>query len=113
MHRISRLSSKRLLRGSRQRASASHPRGFLVSLSSKATPFGRSSPQINHFHTFHTPDEHPPAAGAAKSAPFTKLLAANRGEIATRITRAASELGIPTAGIYSHEGDYESAKEKE
>jgi Biotin carboxylase, N-terminal domain len=36
-------------------------------------------------------------------APFTKLLAANRGEIATRINRAASELGIQTAGIYSHE----------
>jgi pyruvate carboxylase len=82
-------------------------------LSNTATSLGRSSPQITHFHTFHTPDEHPPVTGAAKTAPFTKLLAANRGEIATRITRAASELGIPTAGIYSHEGDYESAKEKE
>jgi len=36
--------------------------------------------------------------------PFKKLLAANRGEIATRIMRASSELGIPTAGIYAHEG---------
>lgn len=36
--------------------------------------------------------------------PFTKVLAANRGEIATRIMRAASELGVQTAGIYSHEG---------
>ena len=36
--------------------------------------------------------------------PFTKVLAANRGEIATRIMRASAELGIATAGIYSHEG---------
>jgi pyruvate carboxylase len=36
--------------------------------------------------------------------PFNKLLAANRGEISTRINRAAAELGIATAGIYSHEG---------
>jgi pyruvate carboxylase len=37
-------------------------------------------------------------------APFTKLMAANRGEIATRISRGAAELGIQTVGIYSHEG---------
>ena len=37
-------------------------------------------------------------------APFTKLMAANRGEIATRISRGASELGIQTVGIYSYEG---------
>ena len=36
--------------------------------------------------------------------PFKKLLAANRGEIAVRILRGASELGIPTSAIYSHEG---------
>lgn len=56
------------------------------------------------FHTFNTPDDTPPVIPGAKTAPFTKLLAANRGEIATRITRAAAELGIQTAGIYSHEG---------
>ena len=39
-----------------------------------------------------------------KQAPFRKLLAANRGEIATRIMRASSELGIASAGIYSYEG---------
>jgi hypothetical protein len=38
--------------------------------------------------------------------PFKKILAANRGEIATRIMRASAELGIPSAGIYSHEGAY-------
>mmetsp|Transcript_13239 Transcript_13239/g.18596 ORF Transcript_13239/g.18596 Transcript_13239/m.18596 type:complete len:1248 (+) Transcript_13239:42-3785(+) len=35
--------------------------------------------------------------------PFKKILAANRGEIATRILRASSELGIPSAAIYSYE----------
>lgn len=37
------------------------------------------------------------------NAPFKKILAANRGEIATRISRAATELGSLSAGIYSHE----------
>lgn len=36
--------------------------------------------------------------------PFKKLMAANRGEVATRINRAAAELGIASVGIYSHEG---------
>lgn len=36
--------------------------------------------------------------------PFKKILAANRGEIATRINRAGAELGVQTAGIYSYEG---------
>ncbi len=42
-----------------------------------------------------------------EEAPFKKLLAANRGEIATRIMRASSELGIASAGIYSYEGKFE------
>ena len=50
-----------------------------------------------------------PAMAPSKSVtvsepPFKKLLAANRGEIATRINRGAAELGIQTCGIYSHEG---------
>jgi Biotin carboxylase, N-terminal domain len=59
---------------------------------------------VYRFHTFHTPDEQLPKESTDTTAPFTKLLAANRGEISTRVTRAASELGIQTAGIYSHEG---------
>jgi pyruvate carboxylase len=34
---------------------------------------------------------------------ITKLLVANRGEIAIRVFRAASELGISTVGIYTYE----------
>ncbi|MDQ3033857.1 MAG: pyruvate carboxylase [Myxococcota bacterium] len=35
--------------------------------------------------------------------PITKLLCANRGEIAIRVFRAATELAIPTVAIYSHQ----------
>ena len=34
---------------------------------------------------------------------FRKLLVANRSEIAIRVFRAATELGIPTVAIYSRE----------
>ena len=35
--------------------------------------------------------------------PITKLLVANRSEIATRVFRSAHELGIRTVAIYAHE----------
>jgi pyruvate carboxylase len=38
-----------------------------------------------------------------KTKPMQKLLAANRSEIAIRIFRAATELGLRTVAIYSHE----------
>jgi pyruvate carboxylase len=65
--------------------------------------------QTASFHTFHTPDDSLPKKKLTiegTEPPFGKLLAANRGEISTRITRAAAELGIATAGIYSHEGKH-------
>ncbi len=39
----------------------------------------------------------------AEHPPFKRLLVANRGEIAVRILRAATELNIRTVAIYSHE----------
>ncbi len=38
--------------------------------------------------------------------PIRKLLVANRGEIAIRVFRACTELGIGTVGIYAHEDRY-------
>src|SRR5512147_1779237 len=35
--------------------------------------------------------------------PFSRLLVANRSEIAIRVFRSAHELGIRTVAIYSHE----------
>ena len=35
---------------------------------------------------------------------YKKLMAANRGEIATRINRAATELNLTTVSLYAYEG---------
>lgn len=86
-------------------------RSFLGSTSVIILPskLPKSAASIRGLNTFNTPDENLPT-GLAKfqvdgsPPPFTKLLAANRGEISCRISRAAAELGIMTAGIYSHEG---------
>ena len=40
---------------------------------------------------------------ADSSRPFEKILVCNRGEIAIRIFRACTELGIPTVSVYSYE----------
>jgi pyruvate carboxylase len=57
----------------------------------------------HHVGTNH-PTMNVPKGVTVSAPPFKKLMAANRGEIATRISRGASELGIQTVGIYSHEG---------
>ena len=35
---------------------------------------------------------------------YKKVMAANRGEIATRINRAATELNLTTVSLYAYEG---------
>ncbi|EMI53881.1 biotin carboxylase N-terminal domain-containing protein, partial [Rhodopirellula sallentina] len=45
-------------------------------------------------------------APSASVCPVRKLLVANRSEIATRVFRSATELGIKTVAIYSHEDRY-------
>ena len=41
-----------------------------------------------------------------------KLLVANRGEIAIRVLRAATELGIRTVAVFTHEDRYSQHKYK-
>lgn len=43
---------------------------------------------------------------------FKKILVANRGEIAIRILRAASELKLRTVAIYTHEDRYSQHRYK-
>jgi pyruvate carboxylase len=43
------------------------------------------------------------ASSVASPRKIRKVLAANRGEIAVRIARAATEMGLKTASIYSYE----------
>src|SRR5512142_1816081 len=57
------------------------------------------TPQRGYGSLFAMPTPAPPRK-------IQKLLAANRGEIAIRIFRAATELGIRTVAIYSHEDRY-------
>lgn len=76
---------------------------LLVESVLSSSPAAASNGHVAAFHT-SAPRLEKKRAIAADKPPFEKLLAANRGEIATRIVRAASELGIQTAGIYAHEG---------
>jgi len=46
------------------------------------------------------------SGGQDRKTPFTKLMAANRAEIAVRIMRAATELNLGTVAIYGHEDRY-------
>ena len=43
----------------------------------------------------------PPVQAENTDTPFKKIMAANRGEIAVRITRAGLELGLQTLAVYS------------
>jgi hypothetical protein len=77
-------------------------------ISTTATCWNPSTTNHHQQRQYNVNTNHPsmaPKPSVQKSEPpFQKLMAANRGEIATRINRGASELGIQTVGIYSHEG---------
>jgi hypothetical protein len=91
--------------GRRAAPLASHSRGgYIVSSSVLATnPFLFTEKRFKSTVAAVSNDE---AEAWNANPPFKKILAANRGEIATRINRAAAELGIQTAGIYSFEGKF-------
>jgi hypothetical protein len=78
-------------------------RGSIRALSSSNLPEQQHRVYTN-VGTKH-PSMAPGKSVTVSKPPFQKLMAANRGEIATRISRGASELGIATVGIYSHEGE--------
>ena len=44
-----------------------------------------------------------PRSSAPEIRPLAKLMAANRGEIAVRIFRAGTELGLRTVAVYAEE----------
>ena len=100
--------------GGRRGAIALRPRKLVVTsraaISTTAGTFtsNPSRDQQKRLSSSHVGTQHPSMAPGKSvtvdKPPFKKLLAANRGEIATRISRGAAELGIQTCGIYSHEG---------
>ena len=58
-----------------------------------------------HSETTRT-TERPASEHVADLCPFKKVMAANRGEIAIRINRAATELNLDTVSLYAYEGEY-------
>src|SRR6478609_9079518 len=69
---------------------------------------GAASRRTRNLMTDSTPQDlptmpEPTAAVTNPSRPISRLLVANRSEIAIRVFRSAHELGIRTVAIYAHE----------
>ncbi|CAB9516740.1 Pyruvate carboxylase [Seminavis robusta] len=76
---------------------------LVESVFNSSQPLASSVGSVASFHSSASTWKSVAETETTENAPFQKLMAANRGEIATRIVRAASELGIKTAGIYAYE----------
>jgi len=57
-------------------------------------------------HISSSSSEPQPSTYSPPTAPFSKVMAANRAEIAVRIMRASTELNMGTVAIYGHEDRY-------
>ena len=85
-----------------------------ATLSSTATLSPRSVTQEDLHYKNHTTMEYRSEATTSKDQSvsgsladlitYKKVMAANRGEIATRINRAATELNLTTVSLYAYEG---------
>ena len=93
-------------RSVRPRVSKAPVRALSTTASSIIASTNAVTEQKRSYHNVGTnhPSMNVPKGVTVSEPPFKKLMAANRGEIATRISRGASELGVQTVGIYSHEG---------
>src|SRR2546421_5675209 len=61
---------------------------------------------LQHFHANHCADFCCLSVAGAQSLAITKILVANRSEIAIRVFRAANELGLKTVAIWAEEDKY-------
>jgi Pyruvate carboxylase len=88
--------------------SPTHHRSFLTVSAVPLARYGieKGLDRRNRFKTIASEAKEPMISNDKNSdqqPPFKKVMAANRGEIATRVMRACSEIGIASVGIYSHE----------
>jgi len=97
---------RHLRRGAASRARlVATPAAQRISLASSSVL--SSAPYLSRFKSTVAAIDPDAVCVPTTNPPFKKILAANRGEIATRINRAGAELGVQTAGIYSYEGKNE------
>jgi hypothetical protein len=100
--------ARRGLAQRRPRAVAVAPPALAVSAAAAQLPLARCRPLSVHVAPAWTQAAGAGGAGggvpfAPRHALFRKVMAANRGEIAIRVLRAATELDVPSVSIFSFE----------